>query len=161
MKQELVQPIETTLVDQPKQKELSAEDEAHYSEVSKVMTEKFESLIAPARANKQLSVADNFHFKAIAKFCLITGVDVTLPKPSCKHCNGRGYTSFDVKSTAPIPCNCIYPNGMGDVSMFKSYNRDDRRKVAKASKTAPMSSTRFKQMTTEIQAMNEENQNGI
>jgi len=141
--------------------ELSPEDKQLYMEASAVMTEKFEKLIAPARMNKRLSVADNFHFKAIAKFCLISGVDVTLPKSSCKHCNGRGYTSFDVKSTAPIPCSCIYPNGMGDDSIYRSYNRADRRRVAKVSKTAPMSKDRFKQMAKEIEVISEGVANGI
>ena len=36
------------------------------------------------------------------------GQTVLDPNPSCKSCQGRGYTGREAGSKAPIPCQCIY-----------------------------------------------------
>lgn len=37
------------------------------------------------------------------------GLILNDPKPSCKHCHGRGYIGLRAGTGEPIPCNCIFP----------------------------------------------------
>ena len=60
------------------------------------------------------------------------GQTINDPKPSCKHCHGRGYIGRDSESKAPIPCSCFYPSeNKGYYSYMlqraKHMNRAERR----------------------------------
>lgn len=75
--------------------------------------------------------------KAIAKQ---TGNKIRDPKPSCKHCYGRGWIGKDYKTQMPIPCNCIYPpktpaEKEAEQPRFP-MSRKARRKMQRAYKTA-------------------------
>lgn len=57
------------------------------------------------------------------------GIIIYDPKPSCKHCHGRGYIGRHAESGEPIPCRCIFPKPereIGNVTM-KPQNRSERR----------------------------------
>ncbi len=61
-----------------------------------------------------------------------TGNVINDPKPSCKHCYGRGYQGIDSATRSPIPCNCIYPKKS---AFEKQQEQDqDRRKYGPPSR---------------------------
>ena len=62
------------------------------------------------------------------------GQELCDPNPSCKKCNGRGYTGRDAETKAPIPCLCIQPNRDSAESVMafnrtRKYSRKERRKL--------------------------------
>lgn len=44
---------------------------------------------------------------------------VSLPKPSCYHCYGRGYIGVDAKSGFKVPCRCLKGKHRQTVSIEK------------------------------------------
>ena len=61
------------------------------------------------------------------------GQTVLDPNPSCKSCQGRGYTGREAGSKAPIPCQCIYTKEARDQAGV-IYQRT--RKMSRAEKRA-------------------------
>lgn len=61
------------------------------------------------------------------------GLEVKSPKPSCKHCHGRGWTGLYAKDKSPIACKCIYPDVSEELKQseeirhFGPRNRKERR----------------------------------
>lgn len=73
-------------------------------------------------------------FDVIKKVAEKMGQIINDPKPSCKHCYGRGYVGRDSKTKSPIPCMCIHPK----------YDKDLNDKVA--NKLIPRSRKHRRQM---------------
>ncbi len=117
---------------------------------AEIISVRFSKLIEPLKTNRALRVADNIHFSSIARMCIGMHIGIQLPKPSCKHCNGRGYTGIDTATKSPIPCNCIYTDEMGNPEHYRKFNRDDRRGSAKRSKTRMMSAKQYDDVMADI-----------
>ena len=66
------------------------------------------------------------------------GVQIKDPKPSCKHCHGRGWTGRKSLTNEPIMCTCVQPDM--NFSTEQAYeqramlpkNRSERRRMFKA-----------------------------
>lgn len=78
-------------------------------------------------------------FEIIKAVAEQTGNEVRDPRPSCKHCYGRGYIGRDAATKMPIPCNCIYPNRTPNEKVTEAlydqnkingrFNRKQRRRM--------------------------------
>jgi hypothetical protein len=64
-----------------------------------------EECFAPSAETIDISVSP---FDVIKKMAESLGQKINEPKSGCNYCYGRGYTSRDSKTKAPIPCSCLF-----------------------------------------------------
>ena len=66
-------------------------------------------------------------------------LEISDPSKGCGHCYGRGYTGKDLKTGAPIPCNCLFRgrdakkkyDDMQAAQVYGRWNRKQRRQMEK------------------------------
>jgi len=93
------------------------------------------------------------------------GTPICEPNSGCHKCYGRGYSGFDSKTKAPIPCGCIFrknnivqksDNFVSD-QKYNGWNRAKKRKMMKISKNTILKNKR--EMIKDIENKNSEKTN--